>query len=154
MAGPVYEYLSQDHARLDTLLRQSVARPGEVEKTSYAVFRAGLLRHIGMEEKILLPAARRVRGGKPLTIAAQLRRDHAALEGLLVPTPTPEIVRAIRELLAKHNALEEGAGGLYETCEELVAADVPVAPHFDGPRVKEHIQTLLAATRERPSRDP
>lgn len=62
--------------------RQSIAVPGEVEKNSYAAFRAGLPR--------------------------QLR---AAPEG-------------------------------------------PVAPHFDGPRVKEHIQTLLAATRERPSRDP
>ena len=167
MAGPIYEYLSRDHARLDTLLDQALACPGEIEMSSYAAFRAGLLRHIGLEEKILLPAARRARDGVTLPIAAQLRRDHAALAALLVPTPTPEIVGAIRELLETHNALEECEGGLYETCEGLVAAnansilaqlrdapEVPVAPHFDGPRVHEHIQALLDAARGRASRDP
>jgi hypothetical protein len=102
-----------------------------------------------------------------LPIAAQLRRDHAALSALLVPTPTPEIVGAIRKLLDTHNALEECEDGLYATCERLIAAnadsilvqfrdapEVPVAPHFDGPRVHDHIQTLLNAARGRSSRDP
>ena len=90
-----------------------------------------------------MPAARQARDGVPLPIAAQLRRDHAALAALLVPTPTPEIVGVIRTLLDSHNALEECEGGLYETCETLIAAkmdsilaqlrdapEVPVAPHF------------------------
>jgi hypothetical protein len=167
MSGPIYEYLSRDHAKLDALLSQSIARPGEIEMSSYAAFRAGLLRHIGLEEKILLPAARRARDGVPLPIAVQLRRDHGVLAALLVPTPTLEIVGAIRELLDGHNALEECAGGLYETCEEIIAAnagsivaqlrdapEVPVAPYSDGPRVHEHIQTLLNAARGRSSRDP
>jgi hypothetical protein len=167
MAGPIYDYLSRDHARLDTLLGQSVVHPGEIEKSSYAAFRAGLLRHIGLEEKILLPAARQARDGVPVPIAAQLRRDHAALAALLVPTPTPEIVGAIRKILDTHNALEECEGGLYETCERLIAAnadsilaqlrdapEVPVAPHFDGPRVHEHIRNLLDATRGGSSREP
>ena len=167
MAGPIYDYLSRDHARLDALLCQSIVRPEEIENSSYAAFRAGLLRHIGLEEKILLPAARRARDGVPLPVAVQLRRDHGVLAALLVPTPTLEIMAAIRELLETHNALEECEGGLYETCEALVgtevdsiiarlrdAPEVPVAPHFDGPRVHEHIRTLLDAARGQFSRDP
>ena len=53
MAGLIYDYLSRDHARLDTLLGQSVVRPGEIEMSSYTAFRAGLLRHIGLEENPL-----------------------------------------------------------------------------------------------------
>lgn len=168
MAGPISTFLVADHARLDAFLRQaSAARPGEVDRSSYGAFRAGLLRHIGMEEKILLPAARRARGGEPLPIAAELRRDHAALASLLVPTPTPEILDAIRELLDVHNPLEEGPEGLYAICDALLAAEadiiaeklraapeVPVAPHFDGPRVREHVQVLLAAARGRSPRAP
>lgn len=162
MTGPICDYLSRDHARLDARLNRSIARPGEIEMSSYAAFRAGLLRHIGLEEKILLPAARRTRDGAPLPLAVQLRRDHAVLAALLVPTPTLEIVGTIRELLERHNALEECPGGLYETCDLLVATnadsiaaqlrdapEVPVAPHFDGPRVHEHIQSLLEAARGR-----
>src|SRR6185295_2002294 len=111
-------------------------------------FRQGLLRHIGMEEKILLPAAHRVRDGEPLPIAAQLRLDHGAIAALLVPTPTPTIVAALRAILARHNGLEEGAEGVYARCERLAGNDaetllaelratpeVPVAPHDDGPRI-------------------
>lgn len=166
MAGPISDYLVADHVRLDALLRQA-ARSGEVERFPYDEFRAGLLRHIGMEEKVLLPTAKRARGGEPLPIATQLRRDHAALASLLVPTPTPEILGAIRGLLDVHNPLEEGPEGLYATCDELLAAEagaiasklraapeVPVAPHFDGPRVREHVRTLLSAARGRSPRSP
>ena len=44
---------------------------------AYDLFRRGLLRHIAMEEKVLLPEARRLRGGSPLAIAVRLRADHA-----------------------------------------------------------------------------
>lgn len=111
-----------------------------------------------MEEKVLLPEARRRRQGEPLPIAKQLRADHAALAALLVPTPTRAIITAIREILDGHNQLEEGPAGVYETFEELAGAEagallgrlravpeVPVAPHFDGPRVHEHIASLLRA---------
>ena len=53
-----------------------------------------MLRHIAMEEKILLPEARRLRDDVALPIAKQLRADHAALALLLVPTPTREIIAA------------------------------------------------------------
>ena len=64
-----------------------------------------------MEEKILLPAAQRLRGGEPLLIASKLRLDHGALAALLMPTPTVAIIARIRGILKGHNALEEGPGG-------------------------------------------
>jgi hypothetical protein len=117
-----------------------------------------------MEEKVLIPEARRLRGGDPLPVAKQLRADHAALAALLVPTPTHEILATIRQVLSEHNPLEEGANGLYAVCEQLVGdgvdalverlratPEVPLAPHFDGPRGREQIDRLL---RERARREP
>jgi len=146
--GPLYRFLADDHARLDGLLQRAVANPARIDATAYAEFRAGLLKHIGMEEKILLPAAQAVRGGEPLPVAARLRLDHGAIAALLVPLPTSKIVAALRAILTAHNAVEEGSCGLYDTCERLAgseigawvarlrnAPEVPVAPHNDGPRV-------------------
>lgn len=120
--GPIGQHLAADHARLDALLDEA-ARAGGVARAPYEAFRAGLLRHIGLEEKILLPAARRARGGQPLALAAQLRHDHAALAALLVPTPTPEILQTLRELLDVHNPLEEGPEGLYAIGDALLHAE-------------------------------
>jgi hypothetical protein len=117
--GPLSGYLLEDHARLDALLRRVEARDHAV----YDQFRAGLLRHIGMEEKILLPAAQRSRGGEPPLVAAKLRADHGALASLLMLPPRAAVLRAIRLILAAHNKLEEGAGGLYETSDRLLAAE-------------------------------
>jgi hypothetical protein len=163
--GPVYEFLARDHARLDALLLRAVAHPEVLDGAAYAEFRAGLLRHIAMEEKVLLPDARR-RRGEPLPIAKQLREDHALLASLMVPTPTHELVAVIREVLEQHNPLEEGPDGVYAVCEQLAGPDaqqllhllratpeVPVAQHVDGPRVQAHISRQLAARSARKSAD-
>lgn len=148
MSGPVSRFLADDHKRLDGLLQRAAAHPDAIDRAAYAEFRAGLLKHIGMEEKILLPAAQRARGGEPLPIVTKLRLEHGALAALLVPTPTPAIIAALRAILAAHNTLEESPGGVYELCEQLVGLEaeallaqlratpeVPVASHSDGPRV-------------------
>src|SRR4030095_15443104 len=83
-------------------------------------FRGALLRHIGLEEKILLPAARFANGGKPVHGAEQLHLDHGALAALLVPTPTMAILRAIHTILERHNNIEEGSEGAYAECEWLL----------------------------------
>ncbi len=57
--GPITDFLVNDHGRLEGLLQSAVAQAGSVDQGTYDQFRAGLLRHIGMEEKILLPAAQR-----------------------------------------------------------------------------------------------
>lgn len=156
--GPVHRYMTADHARLEALLTQAVADPARFDHDAFEQFRAGLLRHIGVEEKILLRDARERRGGEPLPIAARLRRDHGALAALMVPTPDAALVAEVRSILRAHDPLEEEPGGLYELCDllagheaELLAArargapDVPLAPHQDGPRVHRRAATALAA---------
>jgi hypothetical protein len=155
-SGPVARFLADDHARLDALLRRATAAPDTIDGAAYSAFRSGLLKHIGMEEKILLPAAQRARGGEPLPLAAKLRLDHGALAALLVPTPTPVIVAAIRHILTAHNALEEQPGGVYDSCEQLAGAEaeallarlqsapeVPVHAHVDGPRIMDATRRAL-----------
>jgi Hemerythrin HHE cation binding domain len=158
------ELLERDHARLDALLGAAHPDSGPIDEAAYEEFRGGLLRHIGIEEKILLPAARRLRGGQPLDVARQLRADHGALAALMVPTPTQPIVMTLKRLLAEHNALEEGPAGLYACCEALAQAElpallariraappVPTAPHYDGPRAFAAIDRLLGAAGRRPA---
>lgn len=155
-AAPVTDFLVEDHRRLDTLLQSAVAHADQVDQGVYAQFRAGLLRHIGMEEKILLPAAQRLRGGEPLPIASKLRLDHGAIATLLIPTPTVAIIAMIRGILKDHNILEEGPGGLYETCDELAgseaaqllaklqaAPELAVLPCSDSPAVMPAVQRAL-----------
>lgn len=157
MPGNIYRYLADDHTRLENLLDRATSRPDQIEASAYAEFREGLLRHIGIEEKILLPAAQRHRGGEPIPIAAKLRLDHGALAALLVPSPSPSIVAALRAILKEHNPTEEGPGGVYEQCEEITAAEaeqivselraapsVKVMPHNDGPKVIEATRRALA----------
>ena len=149
-------FLVEDHRRLDGLLQAAVAHPGTVDDHAYAQFRAGLLRHIGMEEKILLPAAQRLRGGEPLSLAAKLRLDHGALASLLMPTPAAAILATIQGILVDHNVLEEGVAGLYETCDALAgsegapilaalraAPDVAVMPYNDSPAVMNAVRRAL-----------
>ena len=157
MSGTLYRFFAEDHDRLDGLLRRSITEAGAIDRGVYAEFRAGLLKHISMEEKVLLPAAQRLRGGEPLAMAATLRLDHSALAALLVPTPTRPILAALRAILGPHNAREEGPGGGYECCERLAggeaeallaqlraAPEVPVAPHSDGPQVMAVVRRALA----------
>ena len=156
MSGPLYRFLADDHARLDLLL-QSAFGHDEIDQVAYAHFRAGLLRHIAMEEKVLLPNAQRLSQGAPLPVAAKLRLDHGALAALLVPTPTRAIGNTLRVLLKAHNPLEEGPGGLYESCEQLAGPqvdrlvaelravpEVKLAPNLDGPNVVEAARRALA----------
>lgn len=157
MPGIIHRYLADDHDRLDALLERSISDPENIDISAYAQFRSGLLKHIGMEEKILLPAAQRIRSGEPLPVAAKLRLDHGALAAMLVPTPTARVVAAIRAILKFHNPIEEDPGGMYDQCEELAGAgaeqilrqlqeapEVRVLPHVDSPFVMEAARRALA----------
>jgi hypothetical protein len=148
MHGPVTEYLALDHQRLDHLLTESTEGAGAIDVELFQLFRKGLLRHIGMEEKILFPAARRVLGA-PVPGTERLRADHSRIVALLVPTPTPQIVDELKSILVTHDAAEEGPDGVYAQCERLLstesdailsllrnAPEVPVRPHFDGRKPK------------------
>lgn len=156
MNGKIYRYLAEDHERLDDALRRATRDPKSIDASAYAEFREGLLRHIGIEEKILLPAARAAQGGNALAVAARLHLDHGALAALLVPTPTPSIIAAIRTILDRHNPLEEGPAGAYAECERLMGPDadqvfmrvqnaprVAVAPHVDSLIAMESARNAL-----------
>jgi len=156
MAGEIYRYLTSDHARLDDALRRATSDADHIDRSAYAEFREGLLHHIGMEEKILLPASRSANAGEPLPSAAKLHLDHRALAALLVPTPTDSIIVAIRIVLDRHNPLEDGPGGVYEQCERLLGPDadqvlvrlqnappVAVARHVDNSTALESARNAL-----------
>jgi hypothetical protein len=161
MRGPLHRFFSADHRRLDVLLKRSIADPGRVDLAPFGEFRAGILRHIGMEEKVLFVAARRARGGEPLGLAARLRVDHGAIAALLVPTPTPDLVREIRSVLVPHNRREEEPGGAYDACDEALGPaeserlaeelrafpEPPLKPYSDSPGVRRHIEENLALAR-------
>jgi hypothetical protein len=143
MIGPIEAFMTEDHARLDALLREAAG-----DDDAYRAFRGGLLRHIAMEEKVLLPFARAQRG-TPLVIAAQLRADHSRIARLLVQSPTRALIDELCKVLEIHNGIEEGPEGLYATCDALAGDDasaiveklraqptVPLAPYYDGPLVR------------------
>jgi hypothetical protein len=136
----IHHYLSDDHARLDAALQRG----------GYEQFREGLLRHIGIEQKILFPIV------SGWSLVERLHLDHGALAALLVPTPTPAILDAIRTILSHHNPLEEGPGGLYDECDRRLGSQaeevlkriqnaprVPVARHVDNSTSMESARNAL-----------
>lgn len=157
MPGLIYQMLVEDHRRLEDLLALAEADAGVRGAGAYEEFRSGLLRHIGMEENILIPSAHRARGGERLTIADRIRLDHGALAALLVPPQAPEITACIKTILSGHNPLEEGKDGLYETCERLAGYEYDslleklrayprplLKPHAPGSGVLEATRRALA----------
>ena len=160
MNGPLHRFFAADHRRLDVLLRRSVAAPDKVDLESFGEFRAGLLKHIGMEERVLFPAAREAQG-EPLALAARLRVDHGAIAALLVPTPTPALVAEILTVLGPHNRREEEPGGVYDVCDEALGPakaehlvqelrgfpEVPLKAYNDGPAVLAHIEATVELAR-------
>jgi hypothetical protein len=156
MTGPLHAFFAADHRRLDGLLQASIADTGRIDLGLFGAFRAGLLKHIGMEEKVLFPMAHRARG-ETYSILARLRVDHGAIAALLVPTPTAAIVGQIVSLLAGHNRREEQEG-VYDACDAAVDLteaervlqelrafpDVPLKAYNDGPEVMRHIAVTLA----------
>jgi hypothetical protein len=156
-AETIREYLEHDHRRLDHLLSCTGSDPSEIERGAFAEFRRGLLKHISMEEKILLPAVQALRHGEPLPIAAQLRLQHGAIAALLVPSPRSAVINALRAVIARHNAIEEGPDGVYAECDRIVgpeqvavlvrlqaAAEVSVATHVDSEKVEASARRALA----------
>lgn len=156
----ITEYLVRDHERLHDLLARAGAG-ARFDHEAFAAFRVGLLRHIAIEEKLLLPAARNARGGEALSRAYDLRVEHAALTSLLMPPPNAALCKEIASILTMHDAREEGADGVYAECEALLSAsesaelaaraesfrEVRVVPHADSPRVYRTAHAALAAAR-------
>jgi len=152
----LHALMAAEHADLDQLLDSAAGRGRAIDKQAYQHFRERLLRHIRIEERILLPMAARKRG-QALAIAARLRLDHGALAALLMLPPVGHAYRAIRAVLDGHNPLEETEGGVYEQCERLAGSEinellaqiaatppVPVSSWVDSPKVLAAAKRALA----------
>lgn len=121
--GPLARFLGADHERLHTLLGASLAGPDGVRQEPFEQFRAGILRHISMEEKLLIPRATAALRGQRPTIADLLHVDHGAIAALLVPPPTRAIAAELSSILARHDRCEEEPGGLYAICDRALGAE-------------------------------
>lgn len=140
--GPVAVFMAADHVRLDALLARVEAeglRPG----LAYDEFREGLLRHMWVEEHILIPRAGKDSFGR-------LRQDHGALTALLVPVPSRGVFSAMRGILGPHNRLEEAPDGLYALCDRAsdssILCDMGRAPRIPL-RPCDPDESALAASR-------
>jgi hypothetical protein len=157
---PLATHLALDHRDMEVLLeRASGGGPdGAIDLEAFEEFRARLLRHIAIEEKILFPAARRAGAGPALLERLQrLRVEHAAITTLLVPTPDAALIDELRRALGPHDTVEEAPGGVYQECEALIGdgcdallgqvlayPEVKVARHVDGPGSVRTLAEALA----------
>lgn len=150
------DVLVADHHRLGAMIAQLRAAGDAPDPALYDEFRAGLLHHIAMEEKVLFPAARGCRDGERLLGEDVIRADHAALAGLRSLPVDGALVRQLWEILLAHNPLEEGHDGIYTLCDGAIGdgatevarrlREVPpvkLSPVYDSPRVRESVQALL-----------
>lgn len=157
MNKQLYQFFEKEHRRIEELLEKATEYPDGIQMEYYHRFRAGLLTHIKMEEKVLFPAAQEANGGVPLNIAAKLRLEHGALTALMVPPPTISLIKVLRYVLDKHDLAEEEPGGMYEICEALTehrtrelleqlayVSEVPVHPHNTASFALEAAKRSLA----------
>ncbi|HEX8252199.1 MAG TPA: hemerythrin domain-containing protein [Thermoanaerobaculia bacterium] len=154
MPAALREFLTREHDRLHSLLGACLHGAEGTWEASYAEFRAGLLRHMAIEERVLFPELRK--RGVGVQIEQQLHRDHAALAALLVPPPSRVELEQIAAILTTHNEIEENDSGLYALVESLAGdeldslmtrlhaiPEVRVAPHVDNAKVRGAIDALL-----------
>ena len=153
----IYEVMAAEHLRLEALLDLMQSREQNANAETYQTFRETLLRHIRIEERVLLPIAKERSDGTPLALAARLRLDHGAFAAMMMLPPTPRVLAALRAILRVHNPLEDGPGGVYERCDELVGPGrqemllkiqktpkVPVSPYVDSPSVFSAARRVLS----------
>lgn len=134
-ARGINEALSWDHDRLDALEEEAFKKRGEGDLRSardlYAVFAAGLRRHIGFEEEILFPAFEETSGMPPTAgPTAVMRAEHREIEELIgkieagigeKDAPVEEWRRSLHLVLGEHNLKEEGI--LYPSTDQLLGPD-------------------------------
>lgn len=106
-------YLAADHDRIEAFFVQAIENINAIDMDAYQQFRSGLMRHIGIEEKIVFPKLIEHLGEEAKQMAVRLRSDHGAIVALLVPTPDVEVIATLNAILSAHNDYEEGANGVY-----------------------------------------
>jgi hypothetical protein len=117
------EYLTQAHVSIKQLLEESLNVRG-VNHARYEEFRAELLQHIGVEEHIVLPLVEE-RSPQRFFALRQIRLEHKAIAVLLALPPTGEIITVLKNLLLKHDFLEETPDTLYDVLDKCSLDDGP-----------------------------
>lgn len=155
MNKPLHDFFTQDHHLIESYLNKATEND-DIDLEYYHLFRTRLLRHIKMEEKVLFPAAKEVNPTLMQALIPQYRLEHGALTALVVPPPTKEIIRIIRNLLNIHDLKEEEKDGMYDICESLTQGqtevllsqlehteEVPVLPFNPAPIAIESARRAL-----------
>ncbi len=134
-AREINEALSWDHDRLDALEAAAFRKRAEGELQSaaetYALFAAGLRRHIAFEEQILFPAFEAT-SGMPSGVGptAVMRAEHREIEDLIgkieagiteKDAPVDQLRRSLHAVLGEHNFKEEQV--LYPSTDQLLGPD-------------------------------
>lgn len=162
MNEELYHFFTNDHRRVESILEAAIKNIHCIDEALYHSFRIGLLTHIKMEEKVLFPASQLANDNQPLEFQEQLRLEHGAITTLMVPTPTPDIIKVLKYVLEAHDELEEKKGGMYELCAKLTVSQtaeiikelqnvtpVPVHPHKDN----EFVMSVVRRSLERAGYD-
>jgi len=157
MASSVTRLLVGEHAETLARLAACSLRDGTVDLKRFDDFRHALLRHIAIEEKVLMPALTKAMGKLPL-FQNGLRKDHAGVAALCVPRPSREWLDDLKELLEHHHRVEEAPGGFYALLDQHCGGDphlhlaVSSFPKLDlpdfvrGPRVRQLLEGVLTLT--------
>ncbi|MCO5260794.1 MAG: hemerythrin domain-containing protein [Crocinitomicaceae bacterium] len=156
MNNPLYQFFTNDHRRIEKILEKAIADINNIKDEYYQEFRAGLLTHIKMEEKILFLEAQKANNNTPLPLAGELRLEHGAITSLMVPSPTADLIKVLKYVLEAHDLKEEKEGGMYEACESLTTNQTeelleqlknvtltPIHPHNDAPIALEAAKRAL-----------
>lgn len=158
MVPTISHVLTAQHAQLRAELVGCFVGPAGLDVERFDVFRHSLLRHISIEEQVVMPALLAVLGAPP-GFRNGLRKDHAGIAALCVPLPEREWLENLRDLLDEHYRAEEEPGGLFDLCDRHLGARrddvlaaierhpaVTLAPFRRGRPVRDQLRTVLLAT--------
>jgi len=157
MPNSLYQFLANDHDRIDKLFHHAVDGGIPIDSSAYDEFRKALLRHISIEEKIVYPAVLYFQKQKTDPVITQFRLEHNAIVVLLVPSPSRSIVATLSSILARHNSIEEQTDGVYEMLDRLPesvsgdlleqfqnAPEVPILPTRPLSQVIDAVQRTVS----------
>jgi hypothetical protein len=157
MNGEIHKYFAEDHRRLKKLLESAFAQDGKINDSDYSEFRSGLLKHIALEEKILLPAIQKANDGAHYPSAAQFRLEHGAIAALMVLPPSISVKNVLLGILEHHNKREELIPGLYHDCDSALVKslepimqnvrnypDVPLMPYNNSQLAQDAARRAVA----------
>ncbi len=120
MIDDIQAVLESQHRLLNALMLEALRSPDALDVEAWDAFREVLTRHIAIEEKVLLRALSAA--GVDFPLATRLHDEHRAIGAMLAEPPTVELARSLRQLMDRHEALEESEIGLFSACAHLEGA--------------------------------